>query len=277
MDSILKTVDVLQDGRHEFVTVEPDGDGQWLSALAADYLGLRSQPVVPLEPAPVDGLTVVEVENIQARLKEASLPTKGSGNFDVIRSDFGEIIAIKVLQARFGTRVAYAGLRDREVVQMPARGPDVFGVEDSGVEADPLRLAIVEVKVSAEDKCPPKVVDAGDDSLSAQHSGHVKDMKTTSKKLWHLTRLCRDKESQKLAFRALLFLDYERWDKVELIAGCVLVRPKSIHSPGDFGSFKTNPGKFAPAVVRFVAFRIPGDVDSIVTEWNECLKSEVKK
>ena len=25
MDSILKTVDVLQDGRHEFVTVEPDG------------------------------------------------------------------------------------------------------------------------------------------------------------------------------------------------------------------------------------------------------------
>lgn len=276
MDLILNTVNLLQDGKHYFVTLEPDGDAGWLSALAADYAVWRSQPVIPLQPAPVDGLTVVEVESIQARLREASIPKKGTGNFDIIRSDFGEIIAIKIMQARYGTRVAYAGLRDRELVQLPGRGPDVLGVEDRELETEPLRLAIVEVKVSAEAKCPPRVVEVGEDSLLAQHGAHVKDLRSTSKKLWHLARLCRDKETQKLVFRALLFLDSKRWDKVELIAGCVLVRPKCIHSPDDFGVFKTNPGKLAPAMVRFVAFQIPGEIDSTVREWNRYLNNEVQ-
>lgn len=242
-----------------------DADG-WLQAVAGEYVQLRGASILPVEAVKLDEITVVDVEGIRKRLATATVPrrNKAKGNFDVLRSDFGETLSFMILRDRFSMRLVYAGVRDRELVELPGRGPDTFGVEDG----EKISVVLGEVKVSGDGSCPPAVVDAGADCLRAQHLSHVGKFQKTIDKLWHMSKHCRDRETQRLAHTALLYLENEVADKVRVVAFSLLVRPADKYAVGDFGTFRSRPEMYKPADVRFVTFCVPGGIEDLVDQWD---------
>ena len=259
------TVSAIYDADpHRYRVLGVAGDPQWLAFCAAEYVRLRTQCVAPLGTVSLDGIEVLSTAEIRRRLADASIPIRRPGNFDVVRSDFGEVLAYVVLQQEFGTRFGYQGVRDRETVQLTARGIDVIGVEDG---ARPV-LVIGEVKVSSESTSPPRVVDSAEDSLSSQHLAHLRDPQATAKKCWDKSRFASDRGVRDLFFLAAFLLEEERWDDLDVVSYCLLVRPESLHTVADFGTFRSAPAKFAPARVRFFVVCVPNGIEETVAAWH---------
>jgi hypothetical protein len=264
----------LANGEHAYVTLRTKVGSEWLGYLADEYIRLRTETVVPIVPISLDEITVVDITAIQQRLASANVPqrNRGKGNFDVVRSDLGETVAIVFLRDHFGMKLVYTGIRDRELANLPGRGPDTFGVEDG----EQLAIVIGEVKVSNEGSSPPSVVDISEDCLSVQHRTHMTDLKKTADKLWHMSRLCRNLDIQRLAHAALLYLEKKKWDKVRVVAFSLLVRPQDKHTAKDFGSFQSSPQKYAPAKVRFTAFCVPDEIEALADKWGQMLAEKVQ-
>lgn len=250
--------------------MEPTPGSDWLNAVAKTYTGLRTATIVPMQSVSLDEISVVDVKQIEQRLKAASIPkrNKAKGNFDVLRSDFGEAVSFMILRDKHAMRLVYTGIRDRELVNIPGRGPDCFGVEDG----DKITIVIGEVKVTTDEKCPPGVVETAKDCLRVQHVDHMKDLSKTSDKLWHMSRHCRDIETQRLAHTALLYLDYGQLSKIRIVAFSLLVRQKNHYKPADFGTFKSSPATFQPADVRFVTFCVPMAIEELIDQWDAVLE-----
>src|SRR5262249_14398812 len=151
------------------------------------------------------------------------------------------------------------GVRDRETIQLPARGIDVIGVEEAE-EGARLILVIGEVKVSDEAGSPPAVVDAAVDSLRNQHLAHIRDLQQTANKIWNQSRLALDLVVRNLFFTAAYLLEEQRLTDLDLVAYSLLVRPTNCHTERDFGSFRSAQNDYAPARIRFIVVCIPDRV-----------------
>ncbi len=261
---------MLDESDHCYRVFEPCSGDAWLSSAAAAYVELRTVCAVPLSDISLDGIGVFDTKALKARLAEALVPVRRGGNFDVVRSDFGEVLAYAVLEEEFGTRFACKIIQDRELVHQPGRGIDAVGVEDG----DPLRLVLAEVKVSADKESPPDVVDKKKDALRPQHLSHVKNLDATISKVFDRARRAVDWDVRNLHLRAVLLLQEGRLDLVRIIVASVLIRPSDLYQQTDFGTFRAQPADYAPARVRFLILRIPGTVDGIVQDWYE---NHVKK
>jgi hypothetical protein len=111
-------------GEHRFEAIAPDDGQDWLATVASEYSALRTRCALPLEDVSLDGITVVGVEHLRARLRSATIPAYSAGNFGIVRSDFGETLCYMLLEQSYGTRFGYKGVRDRELINLPGRGID---------------------------------------------------------------------------------------------------------------------------------------------------------
>lgn len=236
----------------------------WLAPTWQAYEDLRTQCTVAINPDALAEATGFGMAELSARLAAAVVPPRGSGNFDIVRSDFGESLAYLVLDDAFGTEFAYRSVRDRERIEMPGRGIDAVGVE----RTEPPTLVLCETKVSNEDQHPPGVVDASADGLRKQHLGHLEALtEETARKVWNCARFARTEETQILFFRVATLLSEGCLDDLRIVAACFLVRPQDVFDHTDFGTFHAVPEDFAPASVRFLVATVPGPVDDVVDEW----------
>lgn len=254
--------------RHVFLTLKPKDMKRWLRAVAKEYVRLRTESVIPL-PAMLDvsGIGVFDVSELKARLAKAVVPPddKHRKQFSVTRADLSEVAAYMLLEKKFGTEIAFKLVRDRELISLPGRGIDAIGLE----KKEKLLVVLSEVKCSDENSAPraPQVVDMKNDGLRKQHLGHLKELNQTIAKIWDCARRAKDVELQEGLLTAAIYLAEGCSEEVEIVSSCILVRPESRYSSGDFGSFKKSPEDFSPAAVRFLIWALPGDLDSILADW----------
>lgn len=267
--ALLCTVqEVLDSGDHEYRVLCPDTSIDWLKEAAEEYIRLRTACVTPLSALSLDGIGVVSTVNLQERLKKATIPLRRDDNFDVVRSDFGEVLTYLILERHYGVRLGYKSVRDRELTQLPGRGIDAVGIEGNS----PLTLVLGETKVSDDKKSPPGVVDTSEDCLSKQHLMHLTDRDHTAAKLWDLVRRVADVELREAYIAAAILIEDGHLDKLRIVGCCTLVRPQGRYTERDFGSFKKKPKKFEPARIRFLVVRMESGIDEVVQKWYEIIK-----
>ncbi len=255
---------------HRYRVLVPSEIEGFLRAVAVEYVRIRSESLVALREVSLDGVDVVGVGDLKKRLQAAVVPPLGDGKFEIIRSDFGEVIAYMILEGE-GARFGYKGVRDRETVPLPGRGIDGVAVEPT----DPVTLILAEVKVSDEQRTPPRVVDVTNDCLRRQHRAHLKDKKGTLDKLWNLSRFARDPDTRDLFLRALLL--YEAGRPVRLVSYCVLVRSLPRYKERDFGTFRSKASDYNPSNIRFQVVCTPADVDATVARWYQIVMEQAGK
>ena len=248
---------------HEYICLEPRAAPEWLEKIAEVYVQLRSDSPTPVSPEIFDGVGVVNLDRIRARLQRATLPTRIGGNLDIVRSDFGEVSSYIALEDLFSTNLGYKSVRDRETIQLTGRGIDAIGVEVE--ESLPyITLVLSETKVSDENASPPQVVDTATDSLRNQHLGHLESIETCAKKVWDVARKAVDEEVRVFMLLAALRFEMGQWDKLKLVCCCFLVRPNALYTESDFGTFRTSPNDYVPASVRFMILRTPGRIEPTI-------------
>ncbi|QRK12089.1 hypothetical protein JQX13_19800 [Archangium violaceum] len=265
MSIALKAVASYDSGSHHFRVVTPQDPESFLQAVAKEYNRLRTETALPLTEVQLDGIQVLDVAGLKAKLAAACIPQRTGTTFDVTRSDFGETIAYMLLEKEYETRFGYRSIRDRELVNLPGRGIDLVGVETGPV----LTLVLGETKVSGENVSPPQVVEKSEDSLHRQHRFHLTERKATYNKLFDLARHVRDEDIRNYLFAAALLFEKEEWSRLQLISYCVLVRPHSCHKKADFGKFIKKPEVFDPSQIRFWIVCMPDDIDSTIDAWHK--------
>lgn len=245
-----------------------EADGDWAQESRAKYVNLRTQPAAPLGMITLAADTGFDTAFIENAISSATTPVRGAGNFDVVRSDFGEVLSYMILEEVHSTKFGYLSVRDRETIQLTGRGIDAIGVE----ETDPLTLVLCETKVSDEDRTPPQVVDSTGDSLRGQHDSHVADLAgATALKVFDAARRARDPHTRNLMTAAALFLQEAEFNRIALVLVCFLVRPADRTSEEDVGSFGDNVASLAPGRVRFIIATVAGRIDVVVNDWSDCI------
>lgn len=259
------------DERHLFLVMRLSYETGWLEVLAEHYIEMRTQLQGLLSQVTDDGVPGFDMSNLMARIKEAAIPYPEKNpkrkNFSIIRSDLGEALNYVLLDQMYRTKFAVNLVADRELVTAPGRGIDAIGIEE---DDDLLRLVFSEVKVSSDKKSPPGVVDGSNDSMHHQHLGHIGDRKVTADKIINAGNKAKDSDTKALFFRAALLFEMAG-DNLEVIAHCFLVRPETCYTPSDFGKFKTSPGAYAPANVRFAIACVPEDIDKVEAAWYDTI------
>jgi hypothetical protein len=253
---------------HEFAVVHPTGDGL-VAALAREYRRLRTESVVEPDESFFAGLGF-ETGSLQGRLTRALVPRRRADNFDVVRSDLGELLLAQLCADLYETKYGYRSIRDRELTDSQGRGIDLIGVE-IGSPRDPeciVTLVLGEAKVSREAASPPQVVDTAKDSLRNQHRGHLEDLQATARKVHDAGRRCKQANILSLMWAAAAILEDGIDRRVRLVAASLLVRPRSCATNADFGSFLVKPADFDPAEVRFLTVRLASDIESAVREFH---------
>jgi hypothetical protein len=259
---------ILDAGGHEYRVLTPDEATDWLREIAKEYVHLRTCCVVPLRDISLDGIGVVSTAALQKRLQKATIPIRRADNFDVVRSDFGEVICYMLLEQDYGVKLGYKSVRDRETINCPGRGIDAVGFEDGEI----LTVVLGETKVSDAVATPPEVVDKSDDSLSKQHVAHLTERDQTAAKLWETARHVTDPELRDQYIRAAILLEEGRLDKLRITGCCALVRSIEKYQAGDFGSFRKKPKKYQPEQLRFLIVCTPEGIETIIGKWYEIVK-----
>ncbi|MEN5229139.1 hypothetical protein [Brevundimonas naejangsanensis] len=261
---------------HHYSTHEPDDFSTWIEVVAAEYVKLRTTFAAPL-PEILDfaGTGSFSGAAIKARVAKATVPTADydKGNFSVLRSDLSEVAAYMLLERTFGTEIAFKLVRDRELKKLPGRGIDAIGVEVGNKHV----IVLTEVKFSDE-ACAakaPQVVDISKDSMRAQHRGHMKERSETIDKLYDCARRAGTDSERNNVLAAAMYLEQELWEKVDVVSCCVLVRPKDRHTDADFGTFHATPLDYQPARVRFLVWKLPGDMETILNTWAGAVEKQV--
>ncbi len=252
---------------HQFRVYESnDGnDPEWLKSLAKEYVKILTHRETRLKNISLgDHDLSMDVQQIQKYLHKASIPTYKPGNFNVVRSDFGELLCYLLLERDYHTLFGAKSIMYRELRDLPGRGIDAIGVE----KQDRLTLVLCEVKVSDEQLSPPRIVDYTDDSLSKQQRYHLTHLlEATKDKIWRVANRTRDEECAELLTAAAMYLEEGRLDKLHIVACNVLIRPKTKHKQNDFGSFRKNPVQYDPAKIRFLIACVPDNIDDMIMHW----------
>jgi hypothetical protein len=266
---------------HHLRVLEPASE-TYLETLAGEYRKLRTTSNQSVQALTLDGVEVLAVDGVRRALAEAAVPLYERGNFAIARSDLAEVLLGLVGEQTYCTRYAYRSVRDRELVRLPGRGIDQIGVELDrvSVPGEPthrsrVTLVLGEAKVSSERACPPRVVDKAEDSLRAQHLGHLGDREATANKIWDASRRSSDEQTQNLLRTAAeLFRQHVDDGRLRVVVASLMVRPSGYATPQDFGTFHSSVGDYLPAEVRFYIFRLPEAVDITVQEFVQLARNE---
>lgn len=246
-----------------------DGLEDWLNKLAEEYVSLRSEFVISLTEISFEGIEAFSTDQLREVIRRTTVPDPIGGNFDVVRSDLGELCSYLLQETVFSTRFAYKGIRDRELAGWPGRGIDALGVENYGN----LNLVVGEAKVSGENASPPQVVDSSKDSLRNQHLRHITDLPNTIQQVFNTAKQARDEVTRSLFLIAGMYAQEGRWDRLNLISSSILVRCSEHYTDNDFGSFFLSPEDFAPSQIRFLVVCIPTDMPGLEMAWNDAVLS----
>jgi hypothetical protein len=261
---------------HEYRIVEA-AIPSWLEEIAAKYRRLRTSCDIDPDEVSLDGVTILSTDQLMKRFAQAAIPERRGGNFDVLRSDFGEMILALHGELEYGYCYGYRPVRDRELPGQPGRGIDQIGVKaviDSSSGLTKIALILGEAKVSSDKNSPPAVVDTADDCLRKQHLFHLNNRTITCDKVVNAGRRCADRETQRNLLLAGELLRVGRLDRLDIICHSLVVRPKSLSSVSDFGTFKTSVSDFAPGVIRFIIFRLPDDdLEGMISKFAELARS----
>ncbi|TMC15726.1 MAG: DUF1837 domain-containing protein [Chloroflexi bacterium] len=266
--------DKLDFDEHHFRVYEPNGspEADWLSPLAQEYIELLThRETAPRKIIINQSDLQMDVSRIQKYLKKASIPKYKAGNFNVVRSDFGELLCYMILERDYGTSFGAKSICHRELRDSTGRGIDAIGIEldNEGL----LTLVLCEVKVSDEKKSPPHVVDDSEDSLGKQHRHHLDNLdEATKDKVWRAMKFTKDQDTADLLTRAAICLEEKQLGKLRIIISSVLIRPKTKYTQADFGSFRKKPSKYDPATIRFLVACIPADTDVIINKWYDVVE-----
>jgi hypothetical protein len=255
---------------HTFRANSPDGATDWLDQVARNYIDLRACCATPLRDISLDGIDGWDLSRLKARVQQATIPQYKGGNFDVVRSDFGEVLLYGLLEQLYRTELGYKSVRDRELTQLPGRSIDAVGVE--GAIGAGLTLVLGEAKVSDDKSQPPAVVDKKEDSLRNQFLAHLKERETTTNKVVDQARRVLDPDLRDRFFAAALLFEEQRFDQIRVVACAVLVRSNALAAKADYGSFAKKPKDFGPATIRFHRVLLPAAVDEIVKLWHDAIK-----
>jgi hypothetical protein len=251
-------------GDHHLRVYSPTDASRWLEDVAQEYRRLRTQSLIKPVALEMDGIEIVSVEGVERLLADALIPMPRGGNFDVVRSDLGEVVLGLLCETDYGSRYGYRSIRDREIVDLPGRGIDQIGVEvtyeddgKGGKKVALLTLVLGEAKVSSDSRHPPGVVEARRDGLRAQHLDHLTNINATANKVLRASQACTDAETvQLLRFASELFRRGVK-TKFQIVCASVMLRPTSIFDETDFGSFRSQVEDFHPAYIRFLIVKVP--------------------
>lgn len=262
---VFDLVEVANDGDHSFAVYDcqsgEDGDlvdvlAETIRDLYVDPEHLRDVLIAAMNDADAvaDGAAIEETIN---RTLTAAIPEPGTHpipHLDVARNELAEALAHLAFAEVHGTVIPAARIRHKEVGGQPSRGRDLLGLEE-----EPLLALIAEIKASEEKASPPGVVANGESSLRGQFLGFfaVNDalLAELNSALKHT-----EPEHQTLVARAMLA---HTAGSLHVCAAPVLVRPVAVRGEDDFGTFKENPGAFAPARVRFLVLTVDGALDEL--------------
>lgn len=178
-----------------------------------------------------------------------------------------------------GFQYGYQSIRDRELKNLAGRSIDQIGVKTTQGPDGQTNLALMlgEAKVSTEPKSPPSVVDTKKDSLSKSHTKQLAEVESTADKIWHAYKFCVDQETQMLFGLAVEMFESAH-PQLTVHASSVLVRPNSVASINDFGSYLDNPDQFNGAVVNFYIVRANSDdLEGLVDTFFELATTEPSK
>jgi hypothetical protein len=229
-----------------------------LRELASDYHALLTATAAGPATQLFEGISDWKSVVIGNLLSRYAVPPLGTRPLDVVRADFGEVLAYALLQERFQTRIGYKLVRDRELPGQPGRGIDVVGIE----EGVPLTLVLAEVKVSAQDQNPPWVVDRNPDSIRQCLVGRITDHARTAMHIVTAARKTSNSEVAQLLFAAAELWAGRCWDRLRIICCGVLVRQKDRYTRKDFGSLLADSSQVGHGVIRFLIVCIPGDLEA---------------
>ncbi len=260
---------------HHFRVYEAisNGSEDWLEPMAEEYIRVLTDSAIRLKSIKISEDTDMDMSRLKPYLIKASIPRYEEGNFNVVRSDFGELLCYMLLERDYSTMFGEKSIYSRELRDRPGRGIDAIGIEES----DLLTLVLCEVKVSDEQSSPPGVVDQGKECLSRQHRSHIDNLqKATKDKVWRAVNKTRNQKIAVLLATAAIRLEENRYDEVHIIVCSLLVRPRAKHRSNDFGSFRTNPAHYSPAIIRFLVACIPGDVDDIIRKWHNIVQRKTE-
>jgi hypothetical protein len=242
----------------------------WLKPLAEEYVRLLTRRETRLRNITISEDTTLDMSRVSQYIRRASIPNYEAGNFGVVRSDFGELLCYLLLERDYGTMFGEKSIYARELKDRSGRGIDAIGIEDKGL----LALVLCEVKVSSDRSSPPGVVDQGEECLSRQHRHHLTNLyEETKNKVCRAANRARDERIAELLTAAVICLAENRLDRLRIIICNLLVRPKAKYKKTDFGSFRTNPGQYSPAAIRFLIACIPDDVDAIIRKWYDVVQT----
>jgi hypothetical protein len=262
---VFHLVEQTNDGEHTFAVYDcrPEEGGDLAAVLAETIRDLYVDPdrlrdvlTAAMNDAGAVADTAAIDEAIQRTLA-AAIPEPGTHpipHLDVARNELAEALAHLALAEVHGTVIPAARIRNKEVPDQPSRGRDLLGLDDG-----PLVAVIGEIKASAESASPPGVVGDGDSSLRGQFLGFlaVEDALLTELN-WALKHAA--PEHQDLIARAIMA---HILGGLPLCAAPVLVRPVDVRGADDFGTFKDEPGQFAPARIRFSVLTVDGALDEL--------------
>lgn len=259
--------EVLDQDEHHFRILDLDDSAESLAAIASEYIKLRTECTRPIKDLEIDDIPGMDLDALRNRIKNATIPclqhnTKRK-ELEVVRSDFGELLCYILLEKQYSTKICYKSIRNRELTQQTGRGIDVIGIESN----EKLTLVLGEVKVSNESKSPPQIVNRGTECLESQQKSHIANRTITANKVIDRSRFIADRKLQNLFFRAAFSLEKADWDNLRLVSCCVLVRPQNKYTAADFGGFRSKPANYAPAWIRFLIIRVPGEIDPIIEQW----------
>jgi hypothetical protein len=260
-------------GGHHLRVYSPTDPHGWLEAVAREYRALRTSSQVKPSALEMDGIEIVSLAAVERILVESVIPKPRGGNFDVLRSDLGEMVLGLLCETHYGSRYGYRSIRDRETIQLPGRGIDQIGVElaqevdREGRTRTMITLVLGEAKVSSDKRHPPGVVDTGADCLRAQHLGHLADRDGTANKIWRASQACGDAETVKILRIAAQNFRHKVTDRFQIVCASVMLRPERIATAADFGSFRSNPDDYTPGQIRFLLVKVPhADFDAAARE-----------
>lgn len=268
-------VDRLDSGTGCYRAIRPDPGTEWNRVLAEEYVKLRTECSVDVDEEVLEGIGAFDTTEIRSILAGRTVPELRSNevpNLTVVRSDYGELLGYIALEMLFDTKFGYKSISGRELIYRPGRGFDGVGLEFG----DNDRLVLVEVKVSDDGASPPGVVDRGTDSLRAQHLHHLGNddqQRATKQKLWDHIRKVTDRDLFIRLTRIVMQLEKDGWATTQPVICCILVRPGSLYTHSDFGSFRTAPNDFLPGSVRFIVICVPERIQRAVSTWDEAISN----
>lgn len=262
---VFDEVERVQDGDHTFITYDCRAeDGEDMVTVLADFI--RQLYVDPerlrdvLTAAMTDAVGVADPDAINEAVQRtltAAVPAPGThsiAHLDTARNELGEALTHLAFVHAHGTVVPASRIRNKEIPGQPSRGRDLLGLE-----ADPLTAVIGEVKSSSHPASPPGVVGEGNDCLRSQFLALLGVPDAVLAELNWALKHSKD-EDKPLISRAILA--HVAMD-LPLCAAPVLVRPAAQRGNNDFGTFRDDPGQFAPARVRFSVLTIDGILEDL--------------